>query len=55
MGRKSQAIPHHPSACDGDGAFLHRIALMLVAFVLLLPNSHVLGLLGGDVLSFLAR
>ncbi len=55
MGRKSQAIAHHLSAGDGQGAALHQIALTLVAFVLLLPNSLTLGLLGGDSSSFLAH
>jgi len=49
MGCKSQAILHHLSAWNGKGAASRRIALMLVAFVLLLPVVSALGLSQGDV------
>jgi hypothetical protein len=49
MGHKSQAIAHFPSARHGQGAPSRRIALMLVAFVLLLPVVSTLGLSEGDL------
>ena len=47
MSGKSQAILHHPDACDGRGAPVRQIALMLLAFVLLLPILSALGLSKG--------
>ena len=48
MGRKSIAILRRLSARHGQGASQRRIALMLVAFVLLLPALVALGLSRGD-------
>jgi hypothetical protein len=49
MGHKSKAIAHFLSARHGQGAFPRRIALLLVAFVLLLPVVSTLGLSEGDL------
>lgn len=49
MGHERQAIAHDFSARNGNGASSRRIALMPVAFVLLLPVVSPLGLSQGDL------